>query len=625
VVTGGPAGAETTLLTLPVVSGRDVFVLRRQAKVCAAAAGLENRDQVRLATAVSELGRDLLGARGLRASFRLRPIERTALAMVFEWDDERTASAESLAAVARLLPQVRQERRPAGEEAGMGPGATVGRNGPVYSAASGSDPGPDGPIGGRIVIECALPRARSSTAELVQKIRGALRAEAGTGATAIDDLQAQTRDLLAALAESRAQSEELQRLNAELAETNQGVMALYTELSQELEETNRGVVALYAELDEKSRLLREASESKTRFWSNVSHELRTPINSVIGLSRLLLDPGSDPLTEDQRRQAALVAAAGNTLLALVNELLDVAKAEAGRLTPQIAPVDLPALLAQLHGMMLGTGPEADVELVVSDGHGLPELYSDEVMLTRILRNLVSNGLKFTTGGRVRLDVGADPDGRLRFVVSDTGVGIPADQQEKVFEEFYQVPGPHQRKRSGTGLGLPYARKLSGLLGGSLVLESEPGRGTRVTLRLPPRPAHSAGAYGRLGTVLAVDDDPVFAETFRLILGELADRVVQVDSGAEVLDAAREHRPDALVLDLQMPGLDGYAVLAALAADADLRRIPVVVVTGADLTDQGDDRLGHARGVLTKDQVTARRLAGLLGPAAQNEEIPDGQR
>ncbi|HEY3868216.1 MAG TPA: sensor histidine kinase [Actinocrinis sp.] len=434
-VTSRPSGSPDALLLLSMEIGseRDVFALRRRAKTCAEAAGLDGRDQVRLATAVSELGRDLLRPQPLSAAFRLRGRDPAELVVVLEWPDGRRAGDESMAAVTRLFPRAVQE-----------PGVQ----------------------GGRVLIECALPTSLDAVTDQAERIRSALRAEADTGATVIDDLRAQTRDLLAALDESRAQSEELQRLNRELAETNQGVVALYTELSEELEETNRGVVALYAELDEKSRLLREASESKTRFWSNISHELRTPINSVIGLSRLLLDPGSDPLAAEQRRQVELIGAAGNMLLSLVDELLDVAKAEAGQLVPQIAPVDLPMLLTQIHGLMAGAKPSAQVELVVGDGAGLPVLSTDEVMLTRILRNLLSDGLKFTRSGEVRLEVTAQDPDWLLFTVRDTGVGVPEDQQALIFEEFYQVPGPHQRDRPGTGLGLPYARRLAGLLGGS---------------------------------------------------------------------------------------------------------------------------------------------------------------
>jgi CheY-like chemotaxis protein len=223
---------------------------------------------------------------------------------------------------------------------------------------------------------------------------------------------------------------------------------------------------------------------------------------------------------------------------------------------------------------------------------------------------MSNSLKFTTSGQVRLEVTEESGSRLRFAVSDTGVGIPEDQQSRIFEEFYQVPGQHQRNRSGTGLGLPYALRLAKLLGGGLALESAPGRGTTVALNLPLRPAVGVGPLRRLGTVLAVDDDAAFAEAFRPVLEELAEHVIQVFSGGAALAAAREHRPDALVLDLQMPGLDGYRVLSTLAADPELREIPVVVVTSADPTDLTG--IGHARAVLAKDGATARRLAEVLG-------------
>ncbi|MHA6758592.1 ATP-binding response regulator [Streptacidiphilus sp. PAMC 29251] len=584
---GTPADHEEVLLTTAVASAQDVFALRRNARAAAGAAGMEPQDQVRLATVLSELGRDLLRPQPLRARFTLRGPEPLTLAVVLSWPDRRAPGPESLAAVARLLPQVRH--RPEEE-------------------------------GGTVLIECALPPEPDTLPARAERIRAVLRSEGDGRADITEDLRAQTRDLMAALEESRAQREELQRLNQELQETNQGVVALYTELSEELEETNRGVVALYAELDEKTRLLRESSEAKTRFWSNVSHELRTPLNSVIGLNRLLLDPGSDPLTADQYRQMSLVSAAGSMLLVLVDELLDVAKAEAGRLEPQPTPVDLRALLAQLRGLMPAAAPQTAAELVIpeltrEELAGLPVPVTDEVMLTRILRNLLSNGLKFTGSGEVRLTVAAEDGQWLLFTVTDTGVGIPADQQTKVFEEFHQVPGPHQRDRPGTGLGLPYARRLAELLGGSLALDSEPGRGTTVRLRLPVRlaPARIAAPARRLGKVMSVDDDAGFREVFRPVLEQLAEQVVEVHEGGLVLEAVRRERPDALLLDLQMPGTDGYAVLAALAADPGLRGMPVVVLTAARTDQDASGPLGHARAVVHKDGITAQRLADLLLP------------
>jgi len=580
---------------LGVSTERDVFALRRQARTAAGEAGLESRDQVRLATAVSELGRDLLRpGPEMIVDLYLENSQHPCLVVEFRWPDDRSPGRESLDAVARLLPQV-DYRPPAG---GAGPG-------------------------GRLRIACALPSLAEQPGGRAERIRAALRAGAGDSLT--EDLRAQTRDLMAALEASQAQHEELQRLNAELEETNKGVLALYGELSGELEETNRGVVALYAELDEKTRQLREASESRTRFWSNVSHELRTPINSVIGLSRLMLDPGSEPLTAEQHQQVSLLGTAGNVLLTLVDELLDLAKAEAGRLEPQPALVDVGTLLFQLRGIMSATAPAAQVELHFPDAAALataalPVLMTDEVMLTRILRNLLSNSLKFTHEGEVRLQVFREPPNRLRFTVSDTGVGIPPEHQAKVFEEFHQVPGPHQRNRPGTGLGLPYARRLAEALGGSLRLHSTPGEGTRVDLSLPaqpPEPPAAAPAAPRLSTVLSVDDDPLFLEAFRPVLRQLADRVVELHEGRAVAAAVRRERPDAVLLDLHLPDLDGYAVLAELAADPALAAVPVVIMTSAELFEVARDRIGHARGILSKRDLTASRIGELLAaePAA----------
>ena len=599
---------------LGIGTERDVFALRRQARTAAGEAGLEPRDQVRLATAVSELGRDLLRP-GPEATVELyleppgSPSRPPYLVVEFRWSDDRVPGQESLDAVGRLLPQI-DYRPPAGAQAEAG-------------------------AGGRLRIACALPRLPEQPGARAERIRTALRARAGDSLT--EDLRAQTRDLMAALEASQAQHDELQRLNAELEETNRGVLALYSELSGELEQTNRGVVALYGELDEKTRQLREASESRTRFWSNVSHELRTPINSVIGLSRLLLDPGSESLTAEQHQQVSLMGTAGNVLLTLVDELLDLAKAEAGRLEPQPALVDVGALLFQLRGIMSATASAAQVGLHFPDAAGLaaaelPVLVTDEVMLTRILRNLLSNSLKFTREGEVRLQVRRESDDRLLFTVSDTGVGIPPEHQARVFEEFHQVPGPHQRHHSGTGLGLPYARRLAEALGGSLLLHSTPGEGTRVDLslpaHLPARPAAPAGSAPagpapRMPVVLSVDDDPLFREAFRPVLRQLADRVVELHDGRSVADAVRRERPDAVLLDLHLPDLDGYAVLAELAADPALAAVPVVVMTSAELSEVARGRLGHARGVLSKRGLTADRISELLA-ADPVERTPDEQ-
>ncbi|WP_218957371.1 ATP-binding protein [Streptomyces sp. UH6] len=581
------------LVSLSLTTEQDVFVLRRSGKTAAEALGVEPQDQIRLATALSELGRDLVGSCELSVSFALVGEGRQSLRFTLLWTDGPGPGEEALLAASRLvtLEHARVERT--------------------------------------VVIEQPLG-ARAPSAEVVARTRETLRTH--KSATAVEDARAQTVDLIAALEESRAQREELRRLNAELEETNRGVMALYSELSEELEETNRGVVALYAELDEKSRQLREASEAKTRFWANVSHELRTPVNAVVGLARLLLEFDVERLNEEQHRQVSLISASGSTLLALVDELLDVAKAESGRLEPSFGPVDLRALLGQLRGTLGGYARHGDAELVVAEPE--MEIVSDDVMLTRVLRNLLSNALKFTEAGTVRLDVateagGGDGNGEVVFTVTDTGVGIPEEEQQQIFEEFYQVRGPHQRGRSGTGLGLPYARRLTELLGGTLSLSSTPGKGTRVTVRLPvePRREEPGAAGGPLVTVLVtVDDDDVFRARIRPLLDQLAERVVEVDRGDRASRAVREERPDAVLLDLNMPDVDGYAVLAELAGDPDLSGIPVVVITSASRDGLDHERLRHARAVLDKSSLSLSQLtaafAGRTTPAVQGATRKD---
>ncbi len=574
------------LVSFPLTTEQDVFLLRRSGKSAAEALGVEKQDQIRLATALSELGRDLLGSDGLTVAFGVTRRPLPLLLVGMDWTEDRDLGGEAVQAASRLVA--------------------------VHYTPSEHT----------VTVEQPLT-SDGRAAEAIEQVREAVLAHTEAGVP--DDSRAQTSDLIAALVESRAQREELRRLNDELEETNRGVVALYSELSEELEETNRGVVALYAELEEKSRLLREASEAKTRFWANVSHELRTPVNSVVGLARLLLEFDGERLDEEQRRQIGLISASGATLLALVDELLDVAKAESGRLEPHWAPVDLRAALGQLRGTLRGFESPGAAELIVAES-GL-SIVSDEVMLIRVLRNLLSNALKFTPSGTVRLDVAADrADGRDRvvFTVSDTGIGIPEEEQQQIFEEFYQVRGLHQRGRSGTGLGLPYARRLTELLGGRLELTSEPGSGTVVTVMLPAdgRPAAQAGPDEPTTPVVAVlvtvDDDDSFRASIRPLLDRLAGRVVEVAEGGRASETVRRERPDAVLLDLHLPDLDGYGVLAELAADPALAAVPVVVLTSTPPGDLDRDRLTHARAVLDKGTLSLPELAAALAGSSDAE-------
>jgi signal transduction histidine kinase len=333
-----------------------------------------------------------------------------------------------------------------------------------------------------VTLTRSLPRSGSPSAAEIESIRTEVTAM--VAGTPLDELAEHNRQLLSTVELVQAHRDELLRMNAELAETNRGVMALYTELSTELEATNRGVVALYAELDQRTEQARAANEAKTRFLANVSHELRAPVTAIVGLVRLIRDPASDPLTTEQDDQLEFIDSSAHSLLGLVNDLLDLAKAESGKLEPTLEPVALADIFATLSGTMRAVPRSESTVLLVGEA-AVPPLLTDPILLTQVLRNLVTNGLKFTPAGQVRLSASYDrgPD-EVVLEVSDTGIGIPAEEQERVFEEFHQVRHPHRPAVTGTGLGLPYARRLALILGGNITLASQPGRGSTFTVRLP---------------------------------------------------------------------------------------------------------------------------------------------
>ena len=275
--------------------------------------------------------------------------------------------------------------------------------------------------------------------------------------------------------------DEVTQLRAELEARD----AELTRLRKELAETNSGVLALYAELETQAEALRRASDLKSSFLSNVSHELRTPIASVINLARLLLDEelGGGALDAEQRLQIGYIARAGETLLEMVNSLLDLARIEAGRMDVSVRPVVVADLLATMRGMFRPLVTRAEVTLVIEEPPTDLTMKSDEGKIAQILRNLVANALKFTERGEIRVRA-SEEDGWVTFIVSDTGIGIPAEHQERVFQEFEQVSGPLQAKARGVGLGLPLSRSLAELLGGTLTLASGTGEGSIFTLRLP---------------------------------------------------------------------------------------------------------------------------------------------
>lgn len=266
-------------------------------------------------------------------------------------------------------------------------------------------------------------------------------------------------------------------------------------LRAELEETNRGVVALYSELDTQAEQLLKATEMKSRFLAYMSHEFRTPISSIRSIARLLADHVDGPLNAEQSRQVAFIQATAAEFSDMVDDLLDLAKIEAGRVDISPAWFDMVDLFQALRGMFKPVATNPELNLVFEEPRNLPALFTDDRKLSQILRNYVSNALKFTPQGEVRIAASRIDGDRVRFAVSDTGIGIAKEHQAAVFDDFSQVDSPVQKRLRGTGLGLALCRQLAELLGGAVELQSTPGEGSVFSVTLPVRLPEPAPATG----------------------------------------------------------------------------------------------------------------------------------
>ena len=282
-------------------------------------------------------------------------------------------------------------------------------------------------------------------------------------------------------AEVRQQNQELLQALEELSHRQEQL----TQLNRELEDTNRGVLALYAELDEKADSLRRASEMKSRFLSNMSHEFRTPLNSILSLARILSERLDGELSPEQDKQVTFIRKAAEDLSELVNDLLDLAKVEAGKVVIRPQEFEVGAMFGALCGMLRPLlAPNAAVALHFEEPCGLPPLHTDEGKVSQILRNFISNALKFTERGEVRVSAAPGSEETVVFAVADTGIGIAREDHDAIFQEFTQVDNARQKRIKGTGLGLPLSRKLAELLGGRVTMRSEVGSGSTFSLTIP---------------------------------------------------------------------------------------------------------------------------------------------
>ena len=274
--------------------------------------------------------------------------------------------------------------------------------------------------------------------------------------------------------------QELGALKSELAACKLDLEALRTEL----DETNKGVLALYAELDAQADELRQANELKSRFLAYMSHEFRTPIGAVLSIARLLLDRVDGPLTGEQERQVKFIQETSMEFSDMVNDLLDLAKVEAGKIDISPGWFQMVDLFSTLRGMFKPVLTNPDLLLIFEDIEGVPRLFSDDRKLAQILRNFISNAVKFTSKGEVRVSAKKIDDSTVTFSVSDTGIGIASEFHHAMFKDFNQIDSPIQKRLRGTGLGLSLSKKLAELLGGTVGLTSEPGVGSTFFVTIP---------------------------------------------------------------------------------------------------------------------------------------------
>jgi signal transduction histidine kinase/CheY-like chemotaxis protein len=413
---------------------------------------------------------------------------------------------------------------------------------------------------------------------------------------------------------------EIDHLTRELARRDEMLRAL----RGELEDTNRGVMSLYAELDERAEYQRRAADLKSRVLSDMGHEMRTPIHSILSISQFLLQRLDGDLTDEQDKQVRIIRNTARDLAQFIDDLLDLAKAQAGKVPVRVEQFGVAQLFNALRGIFRPRAQEATVPLFFEDPPEMPPLVTDESKLSQILRNFISNALKFTEQGEVRVSVAPGAGDTVTFSVTDTGIGLAPEHLSYVFEEFTQIDSPLQRRTKGTGLGLPLAKRLASLLGGEVSAQSSIGSGSTFTATIPrvfappseaapeastPPTTALAPIQHRYRAVL-IDDDEAARYVLRRRLGP-AFSVVEASNGRAGIEATRALCPDVVFLDLRMPGLSGFEVLALLAAEPALARIPVIIFTSQTVTDSERQRLERARAILAKAKLSEEGEPTLL--------------
>lgn len=585
----------------------------------------EQRAEVRLAQALQgELPAEETGARSLVLlceALRARAgafyaVEGPGLRRIADWGlDESRADACGTGHLCRALREDRIVTLEAPADSALGWRSGLMRGRALHSVIL---PLRDGlAVNGVVEIGLDRPppaRALHLLARLAERLGVQLRV--ATDRAAMQALLEETRRQAEEL---HNQAEELAATNAELEEQTRALRDSESRLRDqqaELEEQNAQLETQTAQLEEQrdalarsrrdlanqaEELARE-SRYKSEFVANMSHELRTPLNALLIMARLLAENRSGNLSDDQVQWAETIEASGKDLLVLINDILDLARIEAGKTEIDPVPVAAASIAGKLERAFAPLARERGLALRLELDPEAGELVTDATRVEQILRNFLANALKFTEKGGVTLRLSARPDG-VAFAVADTGIGIAPDQQQAVFEAFRQADGTISRRYGGTGLGLSISRDLARLLGGEITLESQPGQGSTFTLLLPrlargaapapmpaqrprpvaPVPAKAPAADDRL--LLIVEDDPAFAAILVDLAQELDFRPTVVATADEAIRTARDQRPKGIVLDIGLPDHSGMTVLDRLKRDPGTRHIPVHIVSAEDHSAQ----------------------------------------
>lgn len=546
-----------TILTVEIAFEQDVVMTRQRARQIAALLGFDAQEQTRIATAVSEIARNAFQyAQKGRVEFRLEG-QLPQIFMICIRD-----KGTGIANLETILEGNYTSKT------GMGLGIIGSKKlMEKFEIESSSHNGTTVWMGKTLPKRTPLINGKRLAQIADELIKYSL-------SNPLAEIQQQNQELLRALEEVQKREEAL------------------TQLNRELEDTNRGVVALYAELDEKADSLKRANELKTRFLSNMTHEFRTPLNSIISLSRMLLDKIDGELTTEQEKQVTFIRKAADGLSELVNDLLDLAKVEAGKIVVQPNKFELSELFGTLKGMLRPLlAHNSSIALIFEEPHNIPTLYTDEGKVAQILRNFISNALKYTEEGEVR--VAAVQIGHtITFSVADTGIGIAPENINRIFEEFVQVNSPLQKRVKGTGLGLPLSSKLAELLGGNVWVTSKLEVGSTFFASIPlvyPGATDEESAMPSVSWQLDPQRLPILvlednAETLfayeKYFQGSiyqpfLARTLTQAQQALTLLT------PRAIVLDILLEGQNTWTFLAEFKHNQATQNIPILVVTAID--------------------------------------------